>query len=135
MSARRIALVCMTPASDANEHGDMELPSYGVRRILAALMADPALADPQVALIDVERADADAYVRAIEEFEPDLVGMSVYVWSTPCLVEVARRLKAKRPDLPSAAALAGAVDDVNAAAAREGGRSGEFLWTFPPRRR
>ena len=100
MSARRIALVCMTPASDANEHGDMELPSYGVRRILAALMADPALADPQVALIDVERADADAYVRAIEEFEPDLVGMSVYVWSTPCLVEVARRLKAKRPDLP-----------------------------------
>ena len=35
----------------------------------------------------------------------------------------------------SAAALAGAVDDVNAAAAREGGRSGEFLWTFPPRRR
>lgn len=100
MSARRIALVCMTPASDANEHGDMELPSYGVRRILAALMADPALADPQVALIDVERPDADAYVQAIEEFEPDLVGMSIYVWSTPCLVEVARRLKAKRPDLP-----------------------------------
>jgi len=40
MSTRRIALVCMTPASDANEHGDMELPSYGIRRILAALMDD-----------------------------------------------------------------------------------------------
>jgi len=32
LSTRRIALVCMTPASDANEHGDMELPSYGIRR-------------------------------------------------------------------------------------------------------
>jgi radical SAM superfamily enzyme YgiQ (UPF0313 family) len=97
MSVRRIALVCMTPASDANEHGDMELPSYGIRRILAALMADTELRGAQIALIDVERPDADAYVQALEEFEPDLIGFSVYVWSTPCLVEVARRVKAKRP--------------------------------------
>lgn len=97
MSARRIALVCMTPASDANEHGDMELPSYGIRRILAALMADTELQDAKIALIDVERPDADAYVQALEEFEPDLIGMSIYVWSTPCLVEVARRVKARRP--------------------------------------
>jgi radical SAM superfamily enzyme YgiQ (UPF0313 family) len=97
MTVRRIALVCMTPASDANEHGDMELPSYGIRRILAALLADSELRDAQIALIDVERPDADAYVQALEEFEPDLIGMSVYVWSTPCLVEVARRVKAKRP--------------------------------------
>lgn len=32
------------------------------------------------------------------------------------------------------AELSAAVADVDAAAAREGGRSGEFLWTFPPRR-
>jgi radical SAM superfamily enzyme YgiQ (UPF0313 family) len=87
----------MTPASDANEHGDMELPSYGVRRILAALIADPALKGAQIALIDVERPDADAYVEALENFDPDLVGFSAYVWSTPCLVEVARRVKQKRP--------------------------------------
>lgn len=87
----------MTPASDANEHGDMELPSYGIRRILAALLADPQLRGAQVALIDVERPDADAYVQALEEFEPDLIGMSVYVWSSPCLADVARRVKAKRP--------------------------------------
>lgn len=31
--------------------------------------------------------------------------------------------------------LAAAVEFVHAAAAREGGRSGEFLWTFPPSRR
>lgn len=100
MSARRIALVCMTPTADANEHGAMELPSYGVRRILAALLADPALKGVQAALIEAERPDVDAYVEAIERFEPDLVGMSIYVWSTPCLVEVARRLKQRRPNRP-----------------------------------
>lgn len=98
MTARRIALVCMTPPSDANEHGDMELPSYGIRRILAAVVADPSLGKPLVALVDVGRPDVEAYVQALEQFEPDLIGMSAYVWSTPCLVEVARRIKAKRPD-------------------------------------
>lgn len=95
---RRIALVCMTPASDANEHGDMALPSYGIRRILAAVVGDPRLRGAPVALIDVQRPDVEAYVSAILDFEPDLVGMSLYVWSTPCLVEVARRVKQRRPD-------------------------------------
>lgn len=98
LNARRIALVCMTPASDANEHGDMELPSYGIRRILAATVSEPRLRGAPIALIDVERPDVDAYVEAILRFEPDLVGMSIYVWSTPCLVEVARRVKRARPD-------------------------------------
>lgn len=98
LSARRIALVCMTPASDANEHGDMELPSYGIRRILAAVLADPALRGAQIGLIDVERPDVDAYVDAIAQMAPDLIGMSIYVWSTPCLVEVARRIRKRLPD-------------------------------------
>ena len=100
MSAQRIALVCMTPAADANEHGNTQLPSYGVHRILAALLADPALQGAKVALIDAKRPDVDAYVEAIERVEPDLIGMSIYVWSTPCLVEVARRLKERRPNRP-----------------------------------
>jgi radical SAM superfamily enzyme YgiQ (UPF0313 family) len=90
----------MTPASDANEHGDMELPSYGIRRILAAAIAAPALKGAKFALIDVERPDADAYVDAIAQFKPDLIGISVYVWSTPCLVEVARRVKRLFPNTP-----------------------------------
>lgn len=88
----------MTPDTDTNEHGSMELPSYGIRRILASTLADPRLQDAQVALIDVERADADAYTQAIDQFEPDLIGFSIYVWSTPCLVEVARRAKQKHPN-------------------------------------
>jgi radical SAM superfamily enzyme YgiQ (UPF0313 family) len=97
MSAQRIALVCMTPEPDTNELGHLDLPSYGIRRILAAVVADPELQSAKVALIDYKRADIDAYVNALVSFEPDLVGFSIYVWSTPCLVEVARRLKQRRP--------------------------------------
>ncbi len=87
----------MTPAPDTSELGELHLPSYGIRRILAAVVADPALADSQVALVDIGRPDVDAYVEAVLRFEPDLVGLSIYVWSTPCLVEVARRIKQRRP--------------------------------------
>ncbi|MGH8746729.1 MAG: B12-binding domain-containing radical SAM protein, partial [Burkholderiales bacterium] len=95
-ASRRIAFVCMTPSSDANEHA-VEMPSYGVRRVLAAAAADPELREAKFALIDVRRPDVEAYVEAILSFEPDLIGFSIYVWSMPCLVEVARRIKRLRP--------------------------------------
>lgn len=98
MTARRIALVCMTPATDTDEHGPLQLPSYGIHRILAATIADPSLSGAKVSLIDAGKADPDAYVAAIEQVNPDLIGFSIYVWSTPCLVEVARRIKRLRPD-------------------------------------
>lgn len=98
MSARRIALVCMTPAPDTDEYGPLELPSYGIHRILAATIADPRLVDASVSLVDVGRPDPDAYVSAIERVNPDVIGFSIYVWSTPCLVEVARRIRRLRPE-------------------------------------
>jgi len=97
-TGRRIALVCMTPITDANETGDMEMPSYGVKRVLAAVAADPELQDAEFAFIDFRRDDIDAYVDAIVEFEADLVGFSVYIWSSLLLTEVARRVKQQRPD-------------------------------------
>jgi len=93
---RRIAFVCMTPASDANEHA-VEMPSYGVRRVLAAVAADPEQQGTKFALIDMRRPEVEAYVAGILSFEPDLIGISIYVWSMPCLVEVARRVKRLRP--------------------------------------
>ena len=98
MSARRIALVCMTPKPDTDEHGPLRLPSYGIHRILAATIADPSLSSAKVSLVDVGRPDVDAYMSAIEHVNPDLIGFSIYVWSTPCLVEVARRVKSLRPE-------------------------------------
>jgi radical SAM superfamily enzyme YgiQ (UPF0313 family) len=93
---RRIALVCMTPETDTTET-NKEMPSYGVRRILAAVSAAPELEACKVVLIDARRPNVDAYVEAILDFEPDLIGMSIYVWSTPCLVEVALEVKRRRP--------------------------------------
>ena len=95
--ARRIALVCMTPEIDTKE-ALQRLPSYGIRRILASVADDPELAGSEITLIDYGRSDVNAYVRALDTFKPDLVGMSIYVWSTPCLVEAARQLKARRPE-------------------------------------
>ena len=97
MSGWRIALACMTPAPDTNELGELRLPSYGIRRILAAVVADPLLAESSVALVDFGTPDTDAYVDAIMRLEPDLVGLSIYVWSMACMVEVARRIKRQRP--------------------------------------
>lgn len=97
-AARRIALVCMTPLTDANETGNMEMPSYGVKRVLAAVAADPALQGSQFAFIDFRKNDIDAYVNAILEFEADVVGFSVYIWSSLLLTEVARRVKKRRPE-------------------------------------
>ena len=97
MSGRRIAVACMTPAPDTHELGELRLPSYGIRRILAAVVADPLLADSSVGLVDFGKPDTDAYVDAIMRLDPDLVGLSIYVWSMACMVEVARRIKRQRP--------------------------------------
>jgi len=95
--ARRIALVCMTPVTDANETGNMEMPSYGVKRVLAAATADPKLQDAEFAFIDFRNNDVDAYVDAIVEFGADVVGFSIYIWSSLLLTEVARQVKRRRP--------------------------------------
>jgi len=97
LTPRRIALVCMTPDVDTNELGGRSMPSYGIRRILAAVVADPELAGAKLALVDYARPDVDAYVDALTRFEPDLIGISIYVWSTSCMIEVARRIKQRRP--------------------------------------
>ena len=97
MTTRRIALVCLTPRPDADELGPLVLPSYGIRRIQAAVVGDAENPGHRVELIDLGRNDVAAYVRDILAFEPELVGFSIYVWSTPCLVEVAREIKRRRP--------------------------------------
>jgi radical SAM superfamily enzyme YgiQ (UPF0313 family) len=97
LTTRRIALVCLTPRPDADELGPLVLPSYGIRRIQAAVAGDAENPGHRVDLIDLGRDDVAAYVRDILAFEPDLVGFSIYVWSTPCLVQVAREVKRRRP--------------------------------------
>jgi radical SAM superfamily enzyme YgiQ (UPF0313 family) len=88
----------MTPQPDTDELGHLDLPSYGIRRIQAAVVGDQQNPGHKVELIDFGREDVPGYVRAILDFEPDLVGFSIYVWSTPTLVAVAREIKRRRPN-------------------------------------
>ena len=94
----RIAFVCMTPEVDSHEHRGVELPSYGIHRILAAVVADPELATAETRLFDLERADVNGYVDALTAFEPQLIGVSLFVWSAKCLIEVSRRIRQRLPD-------------------------------------
>jgi len=97
LSTYRVALACLTPRPDGGELGPLYLPSFGIRRIQAAVIGDPSSAHT-VRLFDLGRADVAAYVAQILAFEPDLLGFSIYVWSTDCLVAVAREIKRQRPD-------------------------------------
>jgi radical SAM superfamily enzyme YgiQ (UPF0313 family) len=94
---KRIALVCMTPDPDTDELGPLLLPSYGIRRVEAAVRADTELAGAEIRLFDLRSLDRAACDVALAEFAPDLIGFSVYVWSAPTLIEVARAYKGRHP--------------------------------------
>jgi len=95
---KRIALVCMTPEVDAQERSET-LPSYGIHRIQAAIVANPAFANTEVRIIDLGSEDDDSYVQELLRFRPQLIGYSLFVWSTNCLVKVARNLRKLDPSV------------------------------------
>lgn len=95
---RRVALVCQTPGLDFHDVRD-ELPSYGSRRIHASILSDPRLEDAVVQMFDGNRRTVEATTAAILRFDPDVVGFSVYVWSLPSFVEMAKVLRRAIPDL------------------------------------
>lgn len=95
---KRIALVCMTPEVDAREHSEA-LPSYGIHRIQAAIVANPAFANTEVRIIDLGSEDDDAYLQELLRFRPQLIGYSLFVWSTNCLVKVARNIRKLDPSI------------------------------------
>ena len=98
MVARRIALACHTPHVDAQELSAITMPSYGIRRVQAAVVADLQRPNHVVRLFDADAPDVERQAREILEFEPDILGLSIYVWSTECMVAVAREVKRRRPE-------------------------------------
>ena len=82
VTSYRIALACLTPTSDGDEHASLTLPSYGIRRVQAAVVGDVARPNHVVRLIDLGREDVAAYVEQILAFEPDLLGISIYTLLT-----------------------------------------------------
>jgi radical SAM superfamily enzyme YgiQ (UPF0313 family) len=91
----RVALLCIDPLRD--EYGDFKPFNYSVRKVQAALVANPSL-HVEVTVFDYESKNVEDFVARIEAMDPDIIGASAYVWSFPTFCEVARALKRSRPD-------------------------------------
>jgi radical SAM superfamily enzyme YgiQ (UPF0313 family) len=106
-AGRRVALLSI--ATEIEQHDDPtadetrktlnRFPSYGVRRVEAALRHDPRLQDADVLLHDGKRSTAEELLELLEDFRPDVVGLAAYVWSTATMVELARGLKERHPEV------------------------------------
>ena len=106
-AGRRVTLLSLSPTisekdqyerSDESERSTLNrFPSFGVRRIQAALISDPELPDAEVRQLDRD-ISAEALIAFVEETRPDVLGLAAYVWSAPTLIEVAREVKRRRPE-------------------------------------
>ena len=121
----KIALICLSPDMDGGEM-PLPMPSYGIHRIYAAALSAPSPVPREVRVFDLGHSNFAELSAGVSEFGPDLIGMSVYVWSTPGLLDLAVDLRAKLPevtivfggpsartelfDLPSYVARAAALD-------------------------
>lgn len=87
-------MLCLDPVPVHRER----LPfNYAVRRVQAHLLQSN-LDGLEVHLVESRSPDVDEFVARLEELNPDVIGASVYVWSFPILLEVAERVKKRRPD-------------------------------------
>lgn len=94
----KVAYVSLSPKADGGELGELQLPSYGVHRIVAATMALQQEMSIDVRYLDYARLGKVGLQQKLDDFVPDVVGFSIYVWSTAKLVDAARRLKSAHPE-------------------------------------
>ncbi len=94
-AGRRVALLCIDPWSEPEGFHPF---NYAVRRVQAALLA-ASIEGVEVHLVEAGETDADTLLARLEAIEPDVVGASAYVWSFAIFVEVAERLKRRRPEV------------------------------------
>lgn len=92
MVGRRVALLCIDPLEESLE--DFHPFNYSVRRVQAGLVARGI----ETHIIESRSKDIEPFLARIAEVDPDIIGASAYVWSFPSFVEIARRVKERRPD-------------------------------------
>ena len=93
---RRTAILCLD-VDMLDDRGFVPF-NYAARRIHAAVASDPELADTEVKVFDGLRRSAEDVAQDVERFDPDVVGVSAYLWSFPTLLDACALLKANRPD-------------------------------------
>jgi radical SAM superfamily enzyme YgiQ (UPF0313 family) len=87
---RRVCLVAVHPAPDPAL--PERISNHGLRMVEATLRA-AGLADLDLLVLDLVDATAQDLADAIEDFDPDVVGFSTYIWSLPLFADVIRRLR------------------------------------------
>ena len=97
---RKVALVCATPEFDTDEM-PLNMPSYGINRIHAAALTTATQVGVDVKLFDFGALEFEHGLRDLLEFDPDIVGFSVYVWSMDLLLNLAKSIKDKKPGVVS----------------------------------
>lgn len=75
----------------------LPMPSYGIHRVHAAARSGQYPHEVEVKFFDLGHIGAEAGLKAILDFAPDLVGFSVYVWSMPVLLQLAADIRARQP--------------------------------------
>ncbi len=93
MGGKRVAILAV---SSWNTGGTYHPFSYAAYRIQAALMGQPDVDDVRV--FEAHCWTTAEFEQAVEDFDPDVIGGSTYLWSLRPFVDVAARIKANRPD-------------------------------------
>lgn len=93
-SGRTVALLARYPERDPAL--PQFIPNHGLRMVEAMLRA-AALPGLELRIWDLAAGSVDALVQEVSAYDPDVIGVSAYIWSFPYFVEVARRLKAEDP--------------------------------------
>lgn len=96
ISVKKLALVCASPPFDGDEM-PLAMPSYGIHRVHAAARSGDYAHPVDVRFFDLGQMGRAEGLKAIMDFSPDLVGFSIYVWSTASLLQVASDIRAGHP--------------------------------------
>ncbi len=94
-AGRKIALLCIDPWTEPAAFHPF---NYAIRRVQAALLA-AAIEGVEIHLVEATSEDADTLLARLEAIDPDVVGASAYVWSFAMFLDIAERLKRRRPDV------------------------------------
>lgn len=93
---KRIALISF----DVEVAGSLSTFSYSIHKLKASLQTCPGLEDAEVRVINEETSDPEALLEPLLEFQPTMIGGSLYVWSLLPFRELARTYKRLHPEVP-----------------------------------
>jgi radical SAM superfamily enzyme YgiQ (UPF0313 family) len=72
--------------------------NYSARTLLAAIASDPKLDLERATILDFYNRDVDSMLERVLACKPDVLGLSAYVWSFPIFLNLARQVRAARPE-------------------------------------